>query len=121
RLGSMHRNTFVDSPRVLQLDLSLKNARHVMLAGQITGVEGYMESAAIGLMAGIFAEARILQKPVPNPPQATALGSLLGHLRNAQNTDFQPSGINFGLFEDAPFAEALDALRTKFPRKIPKE
>jgi methylenetetrahydrofolate--tRNA-(uracil-5-)-methyltransferase len=121
RLGSMHRNTFVDAPRVLNLDLTLKNARHVMLAGQMTGVEGYLESASIGLAAAIFAEARLQQKPIPNPPAGSALGALLGHLRNTQNVDFQPSGINFGLFEDAPFAAAFDALRPRFPKKIPKD
>lgn len=121
RLGSMHRNTFVDSPRTLNLDLSLKNARHVMLAGQITGVEGYMESASVGILAGIFAEARMKQKPIPNPPAASAFGALLGHLRNTLNPDFQPSSLNFGLFEDAPFADALDALKVKFPRKVPKD
>ena len=121
RLGSMHRNTFVDAPRVLNLDLSLKNARHVMLAGQITGVEGYLESAAIGLLAAIFAEARLKELPLPSPPAASALGALLGHTRNTQNVDYQPSGINFGLFEDEPFAEDLAALRTRFPKKIPKD
>jgi methylenetetrahydrofolate--tRNA-(uracil-5-)-methyltransferase len=121
RLGSMHRNTFVDSPRTLNLDLSLKSARHVMLAGQITGVEGYMESASMGILAGIFAEARVKQRPVPNPPSASALGSLLGHVRNTLNPDFQPSSINFGLFEDEPFATALDVLKAKFPRKVPKD
>lgn len=120
RMGSMHRNTFVDSPRVLQLDLSLKNARHVMIAGQITGVEGYMESASIGIIAGIFAHARVQQKPIPNPPAASAIGSLLGHLRNGLNTDFQPSGINFGLFDEGAFAEAIETLRARFPKKIPK-
>jgi methylenetetrahydrofolate--tRNA-(uracil-5-)-methyltransferase len=121
RMGSMHRNTFVDSPRVLNLDLSLKNARHVMLAGQITGVEGYLESASIGLLAAIFAEARLKEKPLPSPPPASALGALLGHTRNTQNVDFQPSGINFGLFEDEPFFPDFLALRDRFPKKIPKD
>ncbi|HEY8280281.1 MAG TPA: methylenetetrahydrofolate--tRNA-(uracil(54)-C(5))-methyltransferase (FADH(2)-oxidizing) TrmFO [Bdellovibrionota bacterium] len=121
RLGSMHRNTFVDAPRVLNLDLSLKNARNVMLAGQVTGVEGYLESASIGLVAAIFAEARLNQKPLPNPPAASALGSLLGHIRNIQNTDFQPSGINFGLFEETNFPDALEKLKERFPKKAPKE
>lgn len=121
RMGSMHRNTFVDAPRVLNLDLSLKNARHVMLAGQITGVEGYLESASIGLLAAIFAEARLKQLPLPSPPAASALGALLGHTRNTQNVDYQPSGINFGLFEDEPFTDDLAALRTRFPKKIPKD
>lgn len=121
RLGSMHRNSFVDAPRLLNLDLSLKNARHVMLAGQITGVEGYMESASIGILAGIFALAKIQQRPLPDPPKASAFGALLHHLRNQQNTDYQPSGINFSLFEDEPFAEGLAPLREKFKKKIPKE
>ncbi len=121
RLGSMHRNTFVDAPRVLNLDLSLKNARHVMLAGQITGVEGYLESASIGLLAAIFAEARLRQLPLPSPPAASALGALLGHVRDTQKVDYQPSGINFGLFEDEPFADTLAALRLRFPKKIPKD
>lgn len=121
RMGSMHRNTFVDSPRVLSLDLSLKNARHILLAGQITGVEGYMESASVGILAGIFALARLRQAPIPNPPEASAMGALLGHVRNTRNPDFQPSGINFGLFEDAPFASALEDLKARFKKKIPKD
>ena len=121
RLGSMHRNSFVDSPRVLNLDLSLREARHILLAGQITGVEGYMESAAIGILAGIFAEAHLQGKPVPNPPAASALGCLIGHVQNQHNMDFQPMGINFSLFEDAPFAAALEPLRQRFPRKLPKD
>ena len=121
RMGSMHRNTFVDSPRVLNLDLSLKNARHVMLAGQITGVEGYMESSSVGILAAIFAEARLKEKPLPSPPAGSALGSLLGHLRNTLNTDFQPTGLNFGLFEDAAFESALAELKKRFPKKAPKD
>jgi methylenetetrahydrofolate--tRNA-(uracil-5-)-methyltransferase len=120
RLGSMHRNSFVDAPRALLADLSLKNARHIMLAGQITGVEGYMESAACGMLAGIFAEARLENRPIPAPPSASALGSLLGHVQNVRNMDYQPSGINFGLFEDDPFTDALVELRTKYRKKIPK-
>lgn len=120
RLGSMHRNSFVDAPRALLPDLSLRNARNIMLAGQITGVEGYMESAACGMIAGIFAAARIAQAPIPSPPRASALGSLIGHVQNMHNMDYQPSGINFGLFEDEPFAEALLELRTKYKKKIPK-
>lgn len=120
RLGSMHRNSFVDSPRVLQLDLSLRNARHILLAGQITGVEGYMESATTGILAAIFALARLMERPIPNPPAASACGALLGHLRNTLNTDFQPSGINFGLFEETEFTDAMQELKRRFPKKIPK-
>lgn len=120
RLGSMHRNSFVDSPRVLNPDLSLKKARNIILAGQITGVEGYMESAAIGILAGIFIKAKMELAPVPAPPPASAFGSLLNHLSNTRNTDFQPSGINFGLFEEDLFADALLPLKEKFKKKIPK-
>lgn len=121
RLGSMHRNSFVDAPRVMNLDLSLKEARHVMLAGQITGVEGYMESAAIGIIAGIFAEARLAEKPIPNPPEESAFGALLSHLRNTANTNYQPMGINFSLFDDIVFTQALAPLREKFKKKLPKD
>ena len=120
RMGSMHRNSFVDAPRVLNLDLTLKNARNIILAGQITGVEGYMESASVGIVAGIFALAKLKQKPVPGPPAASGLGALLSHVQNSRNMDYQPSGINFGLFDEEVFAEALDPLRPKF-KKIPKE
>jgi methylenetetrahydrofolate--tRNA-(uracil-5-)-methyltransferase len=120
RLGSMHRNSFVDAPRVLNADLSLRKARHVLLAGQITGVEGYMESASVGILAGIFAEARLKNLPIPAPPAASALGSLLAHLSNPRNMDYQPTGINFGIFEDDVFADALLPLKTRFPKKIPK-
>lgn len=121
RLGSMHRNSFVDAPRVLQLDLSLRQARHIMLAGQITGVEGYMESASIGMLAGLFAEQRLKGRPIADPPAGSAFGALLGHLRGVHKTDFQPSGINFGLFEDSSFAEEFAALKQRFPKKIPKD
>ncbi len=121
RMGSMHRNSFVDAPRVLNLDLSLKNARHILLAGQITGVEGYMESASIGLLAGIFALARLQQRPIPAAPEGSAFGALLGHLRNTFHPDFQPSGINFGLFQEPAFATELAELKLKFPKKLPKD
>lgn len=121
RMGSMHRNSFVDAPRVLNLDLSLKNARHILLAGQITGVEGYMESASIGLLAGIFALARLQQRPIPAAPEGSAFGALLGHLRNTFHPDFQPSGINFGLFQEAAFAVEMAELKLKFPKKLPKD
>jgi methylenetetrahydrofolate--tRNA-(uracil-5-)-methyltransferase len=121
RLGSMHRNTFVDAPRVLNSDLSLKSARHVLLAGQITGVEGYFESAATGILAAIFAEARLNQKPIPTPELGSALGSLLFHTSNPRNPDYQPHGINFGLFQEEAFAEDFSLLKRKYPKKIPKE
>lgn len=122
RLGSMHRNSYVDGPRALSPDLSLRRARHIHLAGQITGVEGYMESAACGLLAGIFVQARLENRPIPAPPAGSALGSLLAHVTNGRNTDYQPSSINFSLFEDHHFPEALEELRKMFPtkKKFPK-
>lgn len=96
RYGSMHRNTYVNAPAALNLDLSLKSAPHIYLAGQITGVEGYIESAASGLWLGLHLAARARGKALPDLPPETALGALLGHLRQ-QGKDFQPSNINFGL------------------------
>lgn len=96
RLGSMHRNTFVNAPRVLTPDLELRARPGVFLAGQITGVEGYVESAACGLWLGRLLAAGLHGHGLRPPPQETALGALLGHLRTpAEN--FQPSNVNFGL------------------------
>jgi methylenetetrahydrofolate--tRNA-(uracil-5-)-methyltransferase len=100
RLGGLHRNTFLNSPRLLDAQLRLKTEPRIRFAGQITGVEGYVESAAIGLLAGRFAAAeRIgLAAPAP-PPPTTALGALLGHITGgADAQSFQPMNVNFGLF-----------------------
>jgi methylenetetrahydrofolate--tRNA-(uracil-5-)-methyltransferase len=97
RLGSIHRNTFLDAPRLLTPDLCLKAAPHIYVAGQISGVEGYVESAASGLLCGINAARRVLGQPPLLPPPTTALGGLLAHLGNTVTKDFQPSNINFGL------------------------
>jgi methylenetetrahydrofolate--tRNA-(uracil-5-)-methyltransferase len=99
RLGGLHRNTFINSPRLLDPALRLKAMPRLRFAGQITGVEGYVESAAIGLLAGRFAAAAGLgQESVP-PPPTTALGALLSHVTGAANANsFQPMNINFGLF-----------------------
>ncbi|MDR2668405.1 MAG: methylenetetrahydrofolate--tRNA-(uracil(54)-C(5))-methyltransferase (FADH(2)-oxidizing) TrmFO [Desulfovibrio sp.] len=96
RLGSMHRNTFVNAPKVLAEDLSLKSAPGIFLAGQITGMEGYMESASCGLWLGRHLAARARGTYLPPPPPETALGALLEHLR-APNPHFQPSNAQFGL------------------------
>ncbi len=98
RLGSIHRNTFVCGPRVLLPTLQCQKRPDILLAGQLTGVEGYVESAAMGIMAGI--NSALLQKnlPVTIPPQETAFGALIQHLTSTEAKKFQPSNINFGLF-----------------------
>lgn len=99
RLGGIHRNTFLNSPRLLTKDLKLKAAPHLRFAGQVTGVEGYVESAAIGLLAGRFAAEEAVGNAVSFPPEVTALGSLIGHITGGANADtFQPMNVNFGLF-----------------------
>ncbi|MDH3392305.1 MAG: methylenetetrahydrofolate--tRNA-(uracil(54)-C(5))-methyltransferase (FADH(2)-oxidizing) TrmFO, partial [Desulfobulbaceae bacterium] len=98
RLGSIHRNTFICGPELLLPSLQMKKRPDLILAGQITGVEGYVESTAIGLLAGING-ARLLQGKDPViPPPETALGSLIIHLTATDPKRFQPSNINFGLF-----------------------
>ena len=98
RLGGLHRNTFINSPRLLGSKLELKDQPNIKFAGQITGVEGYVESAAIGLLAGMFASYELQQKQINLPPEDTALGSLLVHLTHgADASTFQPMNINFGL------------------------
>jgi methylenetetrahydrofolate--tRNA-(uracil-5-)-methyltransferase len=99
RFGSMHRNTFVNAPLVLNPDLSLRAAPHIFLAGQITGVEGYVESAACGLWLGLSLAARVQGDSLPPPPPQTALGALLQHLQTPTK-HFQPSNIQFGLMPE---------------------
>lgn len=99
RLGGVHRNTFINSPKVLDAYLRLKVAPHIRFAGQITGCEGYVESASVGLMAGRMAAAELLGHEIETPPQTTALGALLHHVTGgAKPETFQPMNINFGLF-----------------------
>ncbi|GFZ78597.1 methylenetetrahydrofolate--tRNA-(uracil-5-)-methyltransferase TrmFO [Elstera cyanobacteriorum] len=103
RLGGLHRNTFLNSPRVLDGQLRLKADPRLRFAGQVTGVEGYVESTAIGLLAGRFLAAEKLGRPVLPPPPTTALGALLTHITGGANAEtFQPMNINFGLFADLP-------------------
>lgn len=96
RYGSMHRNTFVNAPETLNRDLSLKADARIYLAGQITGVEGYVESAACGLWLGLMLAAKEQGRALSEPPRETALGALLGHLQRPDR-NFQPSNVNFGL------------------------
>lgn len=99
RLGGIHRNTFIKSPILLDQTLRLKNNPKIRFAGQITGVEGYVESAACGLLAGRFATKNILKEDIILPEKTTALGSLLSHITTEENADcFQPMNVNFGLF-----------------------
>jgi methylenetetrahydrofolate--tRNA-(uracil-5-)-methyltransferase len=110
RLGGLHRNTFLNSPLLLDQTLRLKADPRLRFAGQITGVEGYVESASIGLLAGRFAAAERLRKPVSPPPPTTALGALLNHITGGHlsgegdggTRSFQPMNINFGLFPPMP-------------------
>ncbi len=101
RLGSLHRNTFVDSPRLLRPTLQLKARNDLFLAGQMIGVEGYVESAASGLLAGINA-ARLMSGGDPLvPPRETSLGSLLAYITDSRRREFQPVNANYGLMPGA--------------------
>lgn len=101
RLGGIHKNTFIKSPLLLDNYLRLKSMPNIVFAGQITGCEGYIESASIGLLAGYFTAMDVLGQDVLLPPETTAFGSMLGHLTDDTNIDdFQPMNINFGIFPD---------------------
>jgi methylenetetrahydrofolate--tRNA-(uracil-5-)-methyltransferase len=107
RLGGLHRNTFINSPKLLDGTLRLRAAPHIRFAGQITGCEGYVESAAIGLLAGRFAAADIAGREQVSPPQTTALGALLGHITGGADAGtYQPMNVNFGLFPPCRRASA---------------
>jgi methylenetetrahydrofolate--tRNA-(uracil-5-)-methyltransferase len=99
RFGGLHRNTFLNSPTLLDRQLRLKRAPHVRFAGQITGCEGYVESAAVGLLAGLMTAAELGSATWQSPPRTTALGALLAHITgDAEAETYQPMNINFGLF-----------------------
>ncbi len=103
RLGGLHRNTFINSPRLLDRQLRLKAAPHIRMAGQITGCEGYVESAAMGLVAGRLAAAEVKGMPLEPPPPETAHGALVAHITGgADSVTFQPMNVNFGLFPALP-------------------
>ncbi len=105
RLGGLHRNTFIRSPVLLDETLRLKSRPNVRFAGQITGCEGYVESASIGMLAGRFAAAELAGRTMPAPPPTTALGALLSHITGGAEADvYQPMNVNFGLFP--PLADA---------------
>lgn len=99
RLGGIHRNTFLNSPTLLDAEMRLKSQPNIRFAGQITGVEGYVESAAMGLLAARFAVAGILGQHLPPVPETTAIGALVNHITGgAEAKTFQPMNVNFGLF-----------------------
>jgi methylenetetrahydrofolate--tRNA-(uracil-5-)-methyltransferase len=102
RLGSVHRNMFIDSPRLLEASLQLKHRPKIFFAGQITGVEGYMESTSMGLLAGINALRMERSMDPVVPPPTTAMGALIHYITHSQNIPFQPMNINFGLFPPLP-------------------
>lgn len=109
RLGSIHRNTFVCAPELLLPSLQLRDNPGIYLAGQLSGVEGYVESIAMGLLAGLHSARALLGKQTPTPPPETALGALIGHLTKTDPKCFQPSNVNFGLFP---------AWEKKVPKKL---
>lgn len=109
RLGGIHRNSFINSPTLLDNQLRFKPRSNIRFAGQITGVEGYVESASIGLLAGRFASLEIFNKSIPEVPINTAIGSLVNHITGgAHAKTFQPMNVNFGLF---PAIEGLKSGR----------
>jgi methylenetetrahydrofolate--tRNA-(uracil-5-)-methyltransferase len=126
RLGGLHRNTFLDAPKLLDPTLRLNAMPRLRFAGQITGCEGYVESAAIGLLAGRFAAAERRGEPLTLPPPTTAHGALLGHITgghietiDAGPRSFQPMNVNFGLFPPLPQRPASEAngMRLRGPAK----
>jgi methylenetetrahydrofolate--tRNA-(uracil-5-)-methyltransferase len=103
RLGGIHRNSFINSPRLLDGELRLKSRPNIRFAGQITGCEGYVESAAVGILAARFAAAEFRGERFPPPPVETALGALLGHITGGADAEtFQPMNVNFGLMPPIP-------------------
>ncbi len=114
RLGGIHRNSFINSPRLLDAELRLKSKRNIRFAGQITGCEGYVESAAIGLLAARFAIAERSGETLPPPPIETALGALLGHITGGADAEsYQPMNVNFGLMPPLEGPKARKADRKK--------
>jgi methylenetetrahydrofolate--tRNA-(uracil-5-)-methyltransferase len=125
RLGGLHRNTFLNAPKLLDTTLRLKADPRLRFAGQITGCEGYVESAAVGLIAGRLAAGERLGRPVAPPPQTTAIGALLNHITgghietiDAGPRSFQPMNVNFGLFPPLDFSpKSPDGKRMRGPEK----
>ncbi|MFQ5911948.1 MAG: methylenetetrahydrofolate--tRNA-(uracil(54)-C(5))-methyltransferase (FADH(2)-oxidizing) TrmFO [Nitrospinota bacterium] len=102
RYGTVHRNTFLNAPKLLSPSLQMRDLPRLFVAGQITGVEGYLESAAMGLLAGLNAAARVGGRTLPAPPATTALGTLVAYITQADPNHFQPVNIHYGLLPPAP-------------------
>lgn len=100
RFGVIHRNTYVDAPLVLKPDLSMKNNPNLYLSGQLTGVEGYVESAAMGIYTAVVIHARLSNAAISAPPRSSAYGALIGHLQDPTDREFAPMNINWGLLPD---------------------
>ncbi len=100
RYGVMHRNTYINSPKLLTSNYNMKEFPKIYFAGQITGVEGYIESASSGMWAGISAANQLMNKPMPILSAKTAIGALANYISNSAVEDFQPMNVNFGIFED---------------------
>ena len=98
RFGSIHRNTYINSPKLIRPTLQVKDNDLLYFAGQILGVEGYVESAAMGILAGINAAKVVLNESLIVPPRETAMGSLIKYITDSEVKNFQPMNINFGLF-----------------------
>ncbi len=130
RLGGMHRNSFINSPKLLNGQLQLKTDKRIRFAGQIAGVEGYVESASMGLIAGRLAAANALNKSISPPPKTTAIGSLINHISGGHLADenngvnsFQPMNINFGLMPDIKITkpEGIKRWRKADRKKLKKQ
>ena len=114
RLGGIHRNSFINSPRLLDGQLRLRSKPNIRFAGQITGCEGYVESAAVGILAARFAAAELRGEGLPSPPVETAMGALLGHITGGADAEtFQPMNVNFGLMPPLSGPKARKADRKK--------
>jgi methylenetetrahydrofolate--tRNA-(uracil-5-)-methyltransferase len=118
RLGGLHRNTFLNSPKLLDRQLRLKSLPRLRFAGQVTGVEGYVESAALGLLAGRLAAAERLGRPLEAPPPETAIGALVEHITGGhlEGTKFQPMNVNYGLLPPLE-APRIDSDGKRIPPK----
>lgn len=121
RLGSCHRNIFINAPHLLLPTLQLKKETEIFFAGQISGVEGYVESAAMGMAAGINAARLIQGKPLIPPPATTATGALLRHISSADRDHFQPMNINFGLFPPVSLPVSKKDRRSLFVQRALKD